>query len=96
MSSPRESSSSLTELETYEQRLQVLQRQVADLKELAQLEQVSPEQWAELQEQITALEDRMSTYLEDLTNTPMIFWQVIRFGGAGFLLGVVLARWVWG
>ncbi len=91
---PPQDRSQLDDLDAFAQRLQVLHHQVADLKELAALDQIPPAQWQELQEQITALETRMQTYLQDLHVPPTGFWQALRFGGLGLLLGVLLQRWL--
>ncbi len=89
-------SSAQAELAAYEERLAQLQTRLADLKELAAAEQLAPDQWAEMQEQLVALEARMQEYLGDLVNRPMIFWQAVRFGGLGFLIGILLQRWLCG
>ncbi len=87
------SSPLLTELEELEQQLIQAQAKLQDLKELAKLEQLPPEQWTELQDQITALEERLQTYLVDLNPLPTLFWQVVRLGGLGLVLGFALGQW---
>ncbi|NJL97760.1 MAG: hypothetical protein HC818_02155 [Synechococcaceae cyanobacterium RM1_1_27] len=86
------------ELEAFEQRVQLLQQQVTDLKSWSELEQVSPSQWADMQSQIQALEERMNGYLvaviEDINQPPAAFWQAVRFGGIGIVVGILLQRWL--
>lgn len=89
---PAETSTLVADLEALEQKLIQAQAQVRDLKELAQLEQLPPQQWAELQEQVMALEARMQEYLDDLNPWPALFWQVVRFGGLGLVLGYALGK----
>lgn len=84
----------LAELEEMEQKLTQAQAKLQDLRELARLDQMPPEQWAELQSEIMALDERMQTYLEDLNPLPTLFWQVVRFGGLGLVLGFALGRWL--
>jgi hypothetical protein len=82
------------ELQDFERRLQLLQTQLNDLKELLRLEQLPPERWQEFQDQLQALEEQMKSYLGDLNPMPMLFWQVVRLGGLGFLLGILVQRWL--
>ncbi len=91
---PESSSTPEQELQDFEQRLQLLQTQLSDLKELLRLEQLPPESWQEFQEQLQDLEERMKGYLGDLNPMPMLFWQVVRLGGLGFLLGILVQRWL--
>lgn len=87
------SSPLLTELEELEQQLIQAQAKLQDLKELAKLEQLPPERWTEFQDQIMALEERLQTHLADLNPLPTLFWQVVRFGGLGLVLGFALGQW---
>jgi hypothetical protein len=86
------------ELEAFEQQVQRLQQQVMDLKSWTDLEQVPPSQWADMQIQIQALEERMNGYLvaviEDINQPPAAFWQAVRFGGIGIVVGILLQRWL--
>ncbi len=78
-------------------KLQTLQARLADLRELERLSQLSPDQWAELQAEVSQLEQRLQAYLLEVFNpVPATFWQVVRFGGLGLLLGIALQRWVLG
>ena len=86
------------ELEVFEQQVQLLQQQVTDLKSWSDLEQVPPSQWADMQGHIQALEERMNGYLvaviEDINQPPAAFWQAVRFGGIGIVVGILLQRWL--
>ncbi|MFS8868364.1 hypothetical protein [Synechococcus sp. H65.1] len=84
-------------LEDLQAKLQTLQARLADLRELERLSQLSPDQWAELQAEVSQLEQRLQAYLLEVFNpVPATFWQVVRFGGLGLLLGIALQRWVLG
>jgi hypothetical protein len=87
-------SASFPDLIAFEQRVSHLQTQLADLKELARLEQLPPAQWVEAEQELSALEARMQRYLGELNSPPMAFWQVVRFGGLGFLLGILVKSWL--
>ncbi len=95
------------QLDVWEQQLSSLQTQIADFRELARLETLSTEQLAEISDQVAALEERLKGYLDALlddlkqeygadtfVSKPMLLWQVVRFGGLGFLLGVLLQWWL--
>lgn len=84
------------ELKDFKQRLELLQSKYDDLHEFSQLESASPEQLTEMQEQLMALETRMNEYLSEFVSVPAIFWQAVRWGGLGLLLGVALQRWLAG
>ena len=81
-----------------ERQIQHLQQQVTDLKAWVDLEQVPPSQWADMQSQIQSLEERMNGYLlaviEDINQPPAAFWQAVRFGGIGIVVGILLQRWL--
>lgn len=85
-------------LKTFEQHLHKLQAQAQDLKQWVELEGIPPDQWAEMQEQLQGLEERMQGYLEgvveELNQPPAAFWQAVRFGGLGILLGMALQRFL--
>lgn len=97
-SPPPSSGLSAAALQVFEQQLQQLQARAADLKTWTELEQIPPIQWAEMQTQLQELEDRMQGYLlavvEDINQPPAAFWQAVRFGGLGILLGILLQRWL--
>ncbi|WP_017324195.1 hypothetical protein [Synechococcus sp. PCC 7336] len=80
------------DLADLERRLQQLQVQLSDLQEFDRLEKLPPERAAEMLEQILDLETRMQTYVEGLVSFPAIFWQAVRWGGLGVLVGVLLQR----
>jgi len=82
-------------LEALQARLEILQARLADLRKLERLSQLSPDQWAELQTEVSQLEERLQAYLLEVF-LPATFWQVVRFGGLGLLLGIALQRWVLG
>jgi hypothetical protein len=84
----------LENLEIFEQKLVSLQHKVRDLKQVLNLDTASPSEWADLQAQMTDLENRMHDYLSELNQPPMAFWQVVRFGGIGILLGIALEKWL--
>lgn len=84
----------LENLENFEQKLFSLQQKVRDLKEVLKLEAAPPSEWADLQAQMNELETRMHDYLSELNQPPMAFWQVVRFGGIGILLGIALEKWL--
>ncbi|HIK20349.1 MAG TPA: hypothetical protein IGR15_04675 [Synechococcus sp. M44_DOE_062] len=82
-------------LEALQEKLQSLQARLADLRELERIAQLSPEQWAEIQAEASQLEQRLQAYVLEVFNpVPATFWQVVRFGGLGLLLGIALQRWV--
>ncbi|MFS8859578.1 hypothetical protein [Synechococcus sp. B60.1] len=82
-------------LEALQAKLESLQARLADLRELERLSQLSPEHWAEIQAEVSQLEQRLQAYLLEVFNpVPTTFWQVLRFGGLGLLLGIALQRWV--
>jgi hypothetical protein len=81
-------------LEALQAKLEILQARLADLRELERLSQLSPEHWAEIQAEVSQLEQRLQAYLLEVFNpVPATFWQVLRFGGLGLLLGIALQRW---
>ncbi|MDX2270902.1 MAG: hypothetical protein NW237_02995 [Cyanobacteriota bacterium] len=82
------------EWQDFAQRLERLQGQWKDLQELAQLEKLPPERWAEAQQQLADLETRMQEYLGSFNPYPSLFWQVVRFVGLGLVIGVALGRWL--
>ncbi|MEN9202494.1 MAG: hypothetical protein Q6K92_05690 [Thermostichus sp. DG_1_5_bins_95] len=83
---------SLTQLEN---QLSTLQARLADLKEMERIAQLPPDQWAQIQAEVSQLEQRLQAYLLEVFNPiPATFWQVVRFGGLGVLLGVALQRWL--
>ncbi|MEN9238578.1 MAG: hypothetical protein Q6K80_10225 [Thermostichus sp. DG_1_6_bins_120] len=82
----------LTQLEN---QLSTLQARLADLKEMERIAQLPPDQWAQIQAEVSQLEQRLQAYLLEVFNPiPATFWQVVRFGGLGVLLGVALQRWL--
>ncbi|MCJ2542712.1 hypothetical protein [Thermostichus vulcanus] len=82
----------LTQLE---HQLSTLQARLADLREMERITQLPPDQWAEIQAEAGQLEQRLQAYLLEVFNPiPATFWQVVRFGGLGLLLGVALQRWL--
>ncbi len=92
MTAPPDSPDSLEALQA---KLAILQARLADLRELERLSQLSPEHWAEIQAEVSQLEHRLQAYLLEVFNpVPATFWQVVRFGGLGLLLGIALQRWV--
>jgi hypothetical protein len=97
-SSPSSSGLNAAALQAFEQQLQHLQARATDLKTWTDLEQIPPTQWAEMQTQLQELEDRMQGYLlavvEEINQPPAAFWQAVRFGGMGILLGILLQRWL--
>ncbi len=97
-SSPSSSGLNAAALQAFEQQLQQLQARATDLKTWTDLEQIPPSQWAEMQTQLQELEDRMQGYLlavvEEINQPPAAFWQAVRFGGMGILLGILLQRWL--
>ncbi len=97
-SPPSSSGLNAAALQAFEQQLQQLQARAADLKTWTDLEQIPPTQWAEMQTQLQELEDRMQGYLlavvEEINQPPAAFWQAVRFGGLGILLGILLQKWL--
>lgn len=89
-------SNSGRDLSDFEQRLGQLVNKLAAFRELEAIEAATPDEWASMQEQILALESRMQEYLDGLTDMPALFWQVVRWGGLGLLLGILLQRWILG
>lgn len=89
-------SAAVDELNDFKQRLELLQAKYRDLNEFARLESASPEQLAEMQEQLLALEARMNEYLSEFVSVPAIFWQAVRWGGLGLLLGTLIGQWLAG
>lgn len=78
-----------------QEKLHTLQNRLADLRELERIAQLPSEQWAEIQAEASQLEQRIQAYLLEVFNPlPATFWQVVRFGGLGLLLGIALQRWV--
>lgn len=90
----------LTELEALEAKIAQVHLKVQDLKEAAQLDELPPDQWTDIQEQVAALEERMQSYLQsyleeiEMSRVPTLFWQVVRFGGLGMVLGFALGKWL--
>ncbi|MEO0801292.1 MAG: hypothetical protein AAFY57_03310 [Cyanobacteria bacterium J06642_2] len=78
----------------FKQRLDLLQSKYNDLHEFSRLESLPPEQLTDMQEQLMTLETRMNTYLSEFVSLPAIFWQAVRWGGLGLLLGIALQRWL--
>ena len=97
-SSSSSNSSDLGEidLDEIEQRLTKLQQKLADLKELKRVEQLPPDEAAAQLEEIMELETRLQTYVEGLLSFPAIFWQAVRWGGLGVLVGALLQRLIAG
>ena len=87
--SPEERSVILLEVE---ERLGKLQAKLADLRELERVEKLPPDEAADQLEEIMELEQRLQEYVEGLVSLPAIFWQAVRWGGLGVLLGVLLGR----
>ncbi len=82
-------------LDHLQEKLHSLQARLADLRELERIAQLSPEEWADIQAEASQLEQRLQAYVLEVFNPiPTTFWQVVRFGGLGLLLGIALQRWV--
>ncbi|MGQ9838853.1 MAG: hypothetical protein ACUVRV_13045 [Cyanobacteriota bacterium] len=85
----------LDPLTQLEHQLSTLQARLADLREMERIAQLPPDRWAEIQAEANQLEQRIQAYLLEVFNpVPATFWQVVRFGGLGILLGVALERWL--
>ena len=91
-SAPDSARSDVISLDDMAERLAHLQQKVADLKELERIEKLPPEEAAAQLEDIMELETRLQTYVEGLVSLPAIFWQAVRWGGLGVIVGVILQR----
>ncbi|MEO0852025.1 MAG: hypothetical protein AAFY15_00785 [Cyanobacteria bacterium J06648_11] len=87
-------SAAINELNDFKQRLEILQAKYRALDEFARLESVPPEDLSAMQEQLMDLETRMNEYLLEFVSVPAIFWQAVRWGGLGLLLGILIGRWL--
>ena len=78
----------------FKQRLQALQDKVEAIEALEAAEQLPPEEAAQMLESLVEMETVIREGLEGIFS-PSVFWQAVRWGGLGVVLGVILQRW-WG
>ncbi len=76
-------------------RVTKIKQQVDDLQSLYDWQNYTPEQQVALQTELMAVEERLLQYWAELKPNPAPFWQAVRFGGLGLLLGALIQR-LWG
>ena len=76
----------------FKQRLQALSAKVEALEQLEAAEQLPPEEAAQMLEQLVEMEAIIREGLDGIFS-PSVFWQAVRWGGLGVVLGALLQRW---
>ncbi len=77
----------------FKQRLQALSAKVEAIEHLEAAEQLPPEEAAQMLEKLVEMEAIIREGLEGIFS-PSVFWQAVRWGGLGVVLGALLQRWV--
>ncbi|MEL7084339.1 MAG: hypothetical protein AAGM36_07540 [Cyanobacteria bacterium J06597_1] len=81
------------DLAQFKQRLQALSARVEAIEQLEAAEQLPPEEAAQMLEQLVEMEAIIREGLDGIFS-PSVFWQAVRWGGLGVVLGALLQRWV--
>ena len=89
-SNPNEELMSL-DIAEFKQRLQALQTKVEAIEQLDAAEKLPPEEAAQMLEKLVEMETIIREGLEGIFS-PSVFWQAVRWGGLGVILGVLLQR----
>ncbi|MGK7912374.1 MAG: hypothetical protein AB4050_12985 [Synechococcus sp.] len=76
----------------FKQRLQALSAKVDAIEQLEAAEQLPPEEAAQMLEQLVEMEAVIREGLDGIFS-PSVFWQAVRWGGLGIVLGALLQRW---
>ena len=76
----------------FKQRLQALSAKVEAIEQLESAEQLPPEEAAQMLEQLVEMEAIIREGLDGIFS-PSVFWQAVRWGGLGVVLGALLQRW---
>ena len=72
------------------ERVRELQAQQAQVREQLKVSGLSPEDLSQLQERLQDLELQLESQLFDWRSLREPFWQAVRFGGIGVILGWIL------
>ena len=80
----------------FKQRLQALQTKVEAIETLETAEKLPPDEAAQMLEKLVEMEGIIREGLEGIFS-PSVFWQAVRWGGLGIVLGALLQRdhWRW-
>ena len=81
---------SVTMLRQRFERVRELQTQQAQVQEQLKVSGLSPEDLSQLQERLQDLELQLESQLFDWRSLREPFWQAVRFGGIGIILGWIL------
>ena len=76
----------------FKQRLQALSAKVEAIEQLEAAEQLPPDEAAQMLEQLVEMEAIIREGLDGIFS-PSVFWQAVRWGGLGVVLGALLQRW---
>ena len=77
----------------FKRRLQTLNAKVEAIEHLEAAEQLPPEEAAQMLEKLVEMEAVIREGLEGIFS-PSVFWQAVRWGGLGIVLGALLQRWI--